>query len=76
MNCNVAICEEGANIDQGFPGDEDFTDAIFRRVVLIVEGFSGVEHFTIGNELEDCIIACGEIGSEPGGLGIHLETIP
>ena len=25
MNCNVDICEEGANIDQGFPGEEDFT---------------------------------------------------
>ena len=48
--------EKGANIDQGFPGDEDFTDDIFRRVAHIVEGFSGVEYFTIGNELEDCII--------------------
>ena len=52
MNCNVVICEEeGAIIIQGFPGDEDFTDAIFRRVALIVEGFSGVEYFTVGNEL-------------------------
>ena len=41
-----------------------------------MEGFSGVEHYNLDNETEDCIIikdtACGEIGSEPEGLGIHL----
>ena len=40
--------EKGANIVKGFPGDEDFTDAIFGRVAHIVEGFSGVEYFTVG----------------------------
>ena len=56
-NCNVVICEEeGANIIQGFPGDEDYTDAIFGRVAHIVEGFSGVEYFTVGYEHQDCII--------------------
>ena len=50
-NCNVDICEEGANIVKGFPGDENFTDDIFGRVAYIVEGFSGVEYFTVGNEL-------------------------
>ena len=52
VNCNVVTCEEeGAIIIQGFPGDEDYTDAIFGRVAHIVEGFSGVEYFTVGNEL-------------------------
>ena len=55
-NCNVDICEEGAHIVKGFPGDEDYTDAIFGRVAHIIEGFSGVEYFTLGYEQEDCII--------------------
>ena len=59
----------------GIPGDEDYTNALFGRVAHIVEGFSGVEYCNVDNETEDCIIikdtACGEIGSEPEGLGIH-----
>ena len=51
VNCNIVICEEGANIVKGFPGDENFTDDIFGRVAYIVEGFSGVVYFTVGNEL-------------------------
>ena len=52
VNCNVVICEEeGANIVKGFPGDEDYTDAIFGRVAYIVECFSGAVYFTVGNEL-------------------------
>ena len=36
---------------EGFPEDEDYTDAYFGRVAHIVEGFSEVGFFTVGNEL-------------------------
>ena len=36
---------------EGFPGDEDYTDAYFGRVAHIVEGFSGVEYCNVDNEL-------------------------
>ena len=53
-NCNVDICEEGANSIEGIPGDDNFTDDIFRRGTYISEGFSGVVYFTGGNEQKDC----------------------
>ena len=49
-NCNVNICEEGANSIEGIPGDDNFTDDIFGRGAYIVEGFSGVVNFTDGND--------------------------
>ena len=52
VNFNVVICEEkGAISFVGIPGDEDYTDAFFGRVAHIIEGFSGVEYFTVSNEL-------------------------
>ena len=67
MNFNVVICEEeGAIIIQGFPGDEIFTDAIFGRVALIVEGFSGVKHFTVGYEQNTAIFEDSGVGSVKG----------
>ena len=53
-------------IFQGFPGDEIFTDAIFGRVALIVEGFSGVEHFTVGYEQNTAIFEDSGVGSVKG----------
>ena len=51
-NFSVVICEEKVAISfVGFPGDEDYTNTIFGRVAHIVEGFSGVKYFTVGNEL-------------------------
>ena len=57
---------EGANIIQGFPGDEDYTDAIFGRVAHILEGFSGVKYFTTGNEQKTAIFEDSGVGSVKG----------
>ena len=53
-NCNVVICEEGAIIFEGIPGDHIFSDDIFGRGAHFVEGSSGVVYCTVGNEQEDC----------------------
>ena len=56
-NFNVVICGERVAISfEGFPGDEDYTDAFFGGVAYFVEGFSVVEYCTVGNEQVDCII--------------------
>ena len=65
--------EKGAIIVQGFPGDEDFTDAIFGRVAHIVEGFSGVEFFTVGNEQKTAIFEDTGVGSV---LGMSIFDSP
>ena len=39
-NCNVDICEEGANSIEGIPGDHISSDDIFGRGAYISEGFS------------------------------------
>ena len=54
MNCNVVICEEAAIFIEGNSGDHIFSDDIFGRGAHIVEGSSGVEYCTVGNEQEDC----------------------
>ena len=53
-NCNVVICEEAVYISEGNSGDRIFSDDIFGRGAYIIEGFSGVVNFTVGNEQEDC----------------------
>ena len=53
-NCNVDICEEAAHISEGIFGDHIFSDDIFGRGAYFVEGSSGVEYCTVGNEQEDC----------------------
>ena len=56
MNCNVVICEEeGAIGFEGISGDHTVSVDIFGRGVYFVEGSSGVEYCTIGNEQEDRI---------------------
>ena len=75
MNCNVVICEEeGAIIDQGFPGDEIFSDDIFGRGANIIEGFSGVENFTIGNEQKTATIEDTGVGSVIDAYRFELQT--
>ena len=55
MNCNVIICEEeGAISFKGISGDHTVSIDIFGRGVYFVEGSSGVEYCTVGNEQEDC----------------------
>ena len=55
MNCNVVICEEEAVYNrEGNSGDHIFSVDIFGRGTHIVEGSSGVEYCTVGNEQEDC----------------------
>ena len=55
MNCNVIICEEeGAISFEGISGDNISSKDIFGRGAHIVEGSSGVEYCTVGNEQEDC----------------------
>ena len=49
-NCNVDICEEGANSIEGIPGDHISSDDIFGRGAYISEGFSGVVNFTVSNK--------------------------
>ena len=51
VNCNVDICEEAAHICEGIFGDHIFSDDIFGGLVYISEGISGVEYFTVDNEL-------------------------
>ena len=51
MNCNVDIYEEGAISFEGIPEVTNFSDDIFGRLVYISEGISGVEYFTVDNEL-------------------------
>ena len=50
-NCNVDICEEGAISIEGIFGDHICSDDIFGELVYISEGISGVEYFTVDNEL-------------------------
>ena len=66
-NFNVVTCEEeGAIIIQGLPGDEIFSDDIFGRGANIIEGFSGVENFTVGNEQKTAIFKDSGVGSVKG----------
>ena len=51
VNCNVDICEEGAISFEGIPEVTNFSDDIFGRGAYISEGISGVEYFTVDNEL-------------------------
>ena len=51
MNCNVDIYEEGAISFEGIPEVTNFSDDIFGGPVYISEGISGVEYFTVDNEL-------------------------
>ena len=51
MNCNVDIYQEGAISFEGIPEVTNFRDDIFGRGTYISEGISGVEYFTVDNEL-------------------------
>ena len=51
VNCNIDICEEGAISFKGIPEVTNFSDDIFGRGAYISEGISGVEYFTVDNEL-------------------------
>ena len=74
-NFNVVTCEEeGAIIIQGLPGDEIFSDDIFGRVACIIEGFSGVEHFTVANEHKTAIFEDSGVGSVKDAYLLELLT--